>query len=109
LKLPPLAASVAPLEIAMKSLLLVTAIAVLTLAAADGASARVKKQAQQPRCADRPYEFSWGGIWTNPRPQPTGCAPPVYQHGGYVGQDPDPNIRFQLLRDPATGYGAGNY
>jgi len=92
----------------MRAALFIAVIATLAVAAADPASAR-KRQPQQPRCDDRPYEFSWSGIWTNPRPQPNGCAPPVYQHGGYVGQDPDPNIRFQLLRDPATGYGAGNY
>ncbi len=85
----------------------VTLAALIAVLAAEPASAR-KRQPQQPRCVDRPYEFSWGGFLTNPRPQPNGCAPPVYQHGGYVGQDPDPNIRFQLLRDPATGYGAGN-
>jgi hypothetical protein len=28
-----------------------------------------------------------------------GKAPPVYANGVYVGQDPDPNIRFQLLRE----------
>jgi hypothetical protein len=61
------------------------------------------------RCDDRPYEFSWIGVLTNPPPGPNGCAPAVYQHGRYVGQDPDPNIRFQLRRDPATGYGAGQY
>jgi hypothetical protein len=32
------------------------------------------------------------------------CAPPVYQYGRYIGQDPDPFIRFQLNRDPGTGY-----
>jgi hypothetical protein len=42
----------------------------------------------------------------NTGPQPNGCAPPVYAYGKYVGQDPDPNIRLQLLRDPATGYSA---
>ena len=29
----------------------------------------------------------------------------LYQNGDYVGWDPDPNIRFQLLRDPK---GAGS-
>ena len=40
----------------------------------------------------------------NPAPQPNGCAPPVYAYGRYIGQDPDPFIRLQLKRDPATGY-----
>lgn len=81
------------------------AIAALAVAAADSASARSKQRPPQPQCADRPYEFSWGGLLTNPRPQPNGCAPPVHQYNRYIGQDPDPNIRFQLNRDPATGYG----
>jgi len=92
----------------MRAALFIAVIAALAVVAADPALAR-KRPPPPPRCADRPYEFSWGGFLTNPRPQPNGCTPPVYQHGGYVGQDPDPNIRFQLLRDPATGYGAGNY
>jgi len=40
----------------------------------------------------------------NPAPRPNGCAPPAYAYGRYVGQDPDPFIRQQLRRDPATGY-----
>ena len=44
------------------------------------------------------------GVALGPAPQPNGCAPPVYSGGQYVGQDPDPYIRSQLLRDPATGY-----
>jgi hypothetical protein len=56
------------------------------------------------RCVDRPYEFSLFGLLTNPRPEPNGCAPPVYTFGKYIGQDPDPNIRFQLNRDPTNGY-----
>ncbi len=39
-------------------------------------------------------------------PQPNGCAPPVFEYGHYIGQDPDPNIRFQLMREPDTGYTA---
>jgi len=31
--------------------------------------------------------------------------PGMYNHGDYVGWDPDPNIRFQLWRDPK---GAGS-
>ncbi len=87
-----------------KAAVLVIAVVALAFAAADFASARVKRHQQRAPCVDRPYEFSWQGILTNPAPQPNGCAPPVYQYNRYVGQDPDPNIRFQLLRDPVTGY-----
>ena len=33
----------------------------------------------------------------------TAAAPPVYTYGKYIGQDPDPNVRLQLLRDPGEG------
>jgi hypothetical protein len=78
-------------------------IAVLAVAAADPALARTKQKAK-PACVDRPYQFSWNFLALGPAPQPNGCAPPVYSGGQYVGQDPDPYIRSQLLRDPATGY-----
>jgi len=75
----------------------------LSVVAADPALARAKHKAQR-QCIDRPQTFTWGGIFTNPAPQPNGCAPAVYARGRFVGQDPDPNIRFQLHRDPDTGY-----
>jgi hypothetical protein len=73
----------------------------LALAAANPALARYKAKL---RCTEQPYPFTWSGIWFNPRPQPNGCAPPVFEGGVYVGQDPDPYIRQQLRRDPETGY-----
>lgn len=80
-------------------------VAGLAVVAADPALARVKQKAAR-HCVDRPQTFTWSGIFTNPAPQPNGCAPPVYAYGRYIGQDPDPNIRFQLQRDPDTGYTA---
>ena len=77
--------------------------------AADPAFARAKHKARG-QCVDPPVGFSWGNfLASRPEPQPNGCAPPVYAHGKYIGQDPDRNVRFQLLRDPATGYSAHNY
>jgi hypothetical protein len=55
-------------------------------------------------CVDPPTHFSLQKLLLGEKPQPNGCAPPVYQGAEYIGQDPDPNIRFQLLRDPDTGY-----
>jgi hypothetical protein len=79
------------------------------IAAASPAAARVKHPAK-PHCVDQPFQLSWNFLGLgDPARQPNGCSPPVYQNGQFVGQDPDPNIRFQLMRDPATGYGAGNY
>ncbi len=80
--------------------------ACLALAAADPALARAGHMAARA-CVDGPREFSVYGFFLNSRPQPNGCAPPVYAYGKYVGQDPDPAIRHQLLRDPATGYSEG--
>lgn len=81
---------------------IVIAIAVLGMIAADPALARSRHKAR-PHCVDRPLEFSWYGVLFNPPPKWNGCSPPVYVDGEFVGQDPDANIRFQLLRDPATG------
>ena len=39
-----------------------------------------------------------------PKPEWNGCAPPVYRHGEFVGQDPDFNVRATLNRDPSQGY-----
>jgi hypothetical protein len=79
------------------------------LIAADPASARAKHPKQLKHkvaraCVEQPQVFTFGGIFSNRAPQPNGCAPAVYARGRYVGQDPDPFIRSQLLRDPDTGY-----
>ena len=81
-------------------------IAVLGVLAVDPALARVKQKAQR-QCVDQPYQFSWDFLLLgSPAPAPNGCSPPVYAYGKFIGQDPDRNIRFQLQRDPATGYSA---
>jgi hypothetical protein len=97
-------------ENAMKIGCLVLASAAVALVAINPALARKRhhRAAVPPQCQDRPYAFSLGGLLTNGAPQPNGCAPAVHEYGYYVGQDPDPNIRLQLLRDPATGYPAGH-
>ncbi len=88
---------------------------VVGLVAADPALARVPhhkvkhyhKYHHQQRlasCAPRPADWSFRQFWFAGSPQPNGCAPPVFVNGEYIGQDPDPNIRFQLRRDPNTGF-----
>ena len=59
----------------------------------------------RPLCVDRPAnEFSWNFLIPGAaRAAAQRCAPPVYNYGRYIGQDPDPYIRLQLMRDPATG------
>ena len=76
------------------------------LIATGPALARHKQPKQKiaRACVERPQTFTFGGIFFNPAPRPNGCAPAVYNYGRYVGQDPDPFIRQQLMRDPQTGY-----
>ena len=83
----------------------------LAITAADPAVARQKHHhamrhvAQRPQCVDTRKEFSWSFLWsTGPAPQWNGCSPPVYVNGQFIGQDPDPNVRAQLRRDPDEGY-----
>jgi hypothetical protein len=89
-------------ECTMKPRLVVASIVVLTIAASPALAQAKKARAQ---CVDRPQQFSWSFILPGqPAPRPNGCSPPVYNYGKFIGQDPDPNIRLQLMRDPATGY-----
>ncbi|MDI1342739.1 MAG: hypothetical protein PSV22_01380 [Pseudolabrys sp.] len=82
-------------------------IAGLGLIAADPASARPRHKTK-PVCVDQPTQFSWNKLFFGGPPQPNGCAPAVYDGGQYIGQDPDINIRSQLLRVPDTGYTYGS-
>ncbi|MFZ0101454.1 MAG: hypothetical protein WCF47_11600 [Pseudolabrys sp.] len=86
----------------LMSILATSAIAVVTV----GPAFARDKHKNQPRCVpNKPYEFSWSFLLPgHPAPEPNGCAPPVYSYGKYIGQDPDLNIRFQMYRDPTTGY-----
>jgi hypothetical protein len=97
----------------MKLVLRIIAIAAFAAAVTGPAAARAKHHRQrrhEAHCVDRPKPFSWGFLLPGaPTPEPNGCAPPVYEYGRYVGQDPDRNIRFQLRRDPATGYPSDLY
>jgi len=85
---------------------LVVVAAALSVIAADSASAKPRKVKRlPPTCIDQPATFSWDFLLPGTRnPQPNNCAPPVYQYGRYIGQDPDRNIRAYMRRDPATGY-----
>ena len=76
------------------------------LVATDPALARKgnKAHVKRPLCHDQVGGPTWRGIWFNEEPRPNGCSPAVFENGRYIGQDPDPNIRFQLMRQPETGY-----
>ena len=85
----------------------------LAVIAAGPALAQVKHHSKhasvhvgQRQCVDRQSDVSLGD-WlfaSRPAPQWNGCSPPVYSGGYFVGQDPDPNVRQTLRRDPEEGY-----
>jgi hypothetical protein len=81
----------------------IAALGVAGLVTSDPAAARPRKKAPLA-CADTPRPFTWRGVWFNGKPQPNGCAPAVFEYGEYIGQDPDPNVRAALRRDPNTGF-----
>jgi hypothetical protein len=86
---------------------IVVLFATLAIAGADSSAAHTK-HAKKPRCVAQPVA-AYPSLGTllfgyRPAPQPNGCSPPTYENGRFLGQDPDPNIRFQLQRDPDESY-----
>jgi hypothetical protein len=65
---------------------------------ADAAKARKHKRHAAAHAAEPAANSKYRG--TNLFP-----AGPVYNGPDYLGDDPDPNIRFQLLRDLGAHYG----
>jgi hypothetical protein len=92
----------------MKSGLVAIALAA-TLVALTGPAEAAKKHhgkraAAALACDERPTRFDWDFIWSEGNvPRANGCAPAVYQNGKFIGQDPDPNVRLELSRNPAEG------
>jgi hypothetical protein len=85
--------------------LMVSAIALaFVLAAAtpaDAAKARKHKKHAAAHAARVTVDSKYRGTDKFP-------AGPVYNGPDYLGDDPDPNIRFQLLRDLGAHYGGEN-
>jgi len=79
--------------------LAVTLVAAFAIASPAGATKvhKHKKVATTSATAEGKY---WG---TNVFP-----AGPLYYSGVYLGDDPDPNIRFQLWRDISGRFGGEN-
>ena len=80
-----------------------TIVAAVALAlAATPALAQKSRHRAPAGCVDTRSHFSFVEMIfsTGPAPQANGCAPAVYSGGRFVGQDPDPNIRLQLRRNP---------
>jgi hypothetical protein len=82
----------------------VVAAIVLSLAAAPALAKKPWHRAPDPAqaCTDNwPSRSLLETLFSNgPAPQANGCSPAVYNGSEYVGQDPDPNVRLQLRRDP---------
>jgi hypothetical protein len=78
--------------------LAVTLIAVFALAsAADAAKTRKHKKVAADSTNSQATPQHWG---TDKFP-----AGPLYYSGTYLGDDPDPNIRFQIWRDISGRFG----
>jgi len=92
------------MKFGLLAIALTAAAAAAAMATATAATQHRGKAHAAARCVDRPQQFSWDFLWSiGNKPRATGCAPAVYQSGRYIGQDPDANIRLQLMRDPAEG------
>jgi hypothetical protein len=73
---------------------------VLAAAPADAAKAPKHKKHGTAHAAVHVQTGYWG---TNLVP-----AGPIYNGNDYLGDDPDPNIRFQIKRDLGVHYGGEN-
>ncbi|HEY6022830.1 MAG TPA: hypothetical protein VIV34_01485 [Pseudolabrys sp.] len=72
------------------------AVAFVSASPADAAKARKHKKVTAPAAQTVQGKY-WG---TNLFP-----AGPLYYSGVYLGDDPDPNIRFQIWRDISGRFG----
>jgi hypothetical protein len=81
----------------MKALMLILSAAALLTLAASPASAASRKHVRHHHAHDvhGGYQpFTGGSVWS---------GGPIYQQGFYLGTDPDPNVRFEINRDPYFG------
>ncbi len=81
-------------NLSMKKLLLTT----IALAALAASPAFAKSHHSTATTTADPADESYAA---GPAAGLTSSGPAIYSNGQYAGWDPDPNIRFQLLRDPA--------
>ncbi len=83
----------------VKLMLLITVIAVIAATPADAANRKHPKHKKV--VAERSASVSQRCSGDNQFP----CGPLYYNGGEYLGNDPDPNIRFQLWRDLGSRFG----
>ena len=91
------------MKFALAAIALAT-MAITLVPAAASTKHHGKRHAAHFKCVDRPYQFSWDFLWSSGNaPRWNGCAPPVYEGDRFIGQDPDPNVRIELRRNPVEG------
>jgi hypothetical protein len=83
----------------IKLMLLITAFAVIATAPADAANRKHLKHKKV--AAEHSANVSPRCRGDNQFP----CGPLYYNGGEYLGDDPDPNIRFQIWRDLGAHFG----
>jgi len=83
----------------MRRLTLGIAAVMLSALAASPALAAARHHARRHAAAAvaRGYQRYYGHPYNSGSVNGTG---PIYRQGYYLGSDPDPNIRFELIRDP---------
>jgi len=83
----------------IKLMLLITALAITSVAPADAAE---RKHPKHKKVATENSTQRCRGNSQFP------CGPLYYNGGEYLGDDPDPNIRFQIWRDLGAHFGSGD-
>jgi hypothetical protein len=87
---------------AMKKLAIAFAITALAVSPALAKTKHQQKDLTQTT-SDPPGEAAYAyAPGDQPQMQGRSATISVYAYGRYQGADPDPNIRFQLFRDPPT-------
>jgi len=86
----------------IKLMLLITALAITAVAPADAADRKHPKH--KKAAAENSANVSSRCHGNSQFP----CGPLYYNGGEYLGDDPDPNIRFQIWRDLGAHFGSGD-
>ena len=81
----------------LRAIGLAVALAVMTVPSADAAQSRKHKKRAVAQSAISAKPAYWGRDLVR--------AGPLYNGPDYLGDDPDPNIRSQILRDLTGRYG----
>jgi hypothetical protein len=86
-----------PSPLTLKILVSIVGLAFVAAASAPAEAAKARKHKRVPAVHVKARPIYWG---TDLVP-----AGPIYHGQDYLGDDPDPNIRFQIKRDLGAHYG----